>query len=331
MILKNNELHKLKSIKSNIYLLYGENEGYKLETINNFFVDNFKGSINKYDESEIIDKFDDIISSILNKSFFDNEKVIIISRVTDKIINFLDKLKNKNIENVKIIISAGSLDKKSKLRSYFEKDNDIICIAFYSDDSKTLSYLTYNFFKSKNISLSQENINLIIERARGDRNNLYKELQKIDIYLNNNNKITLDEIIKLTNLANNYSISELADNCLSKNLKKTISILNENNFSSEDYIILLRTLLLKTKRLLKLKKNHELEKDINKIITNFKPQIFWKEKDIVKKQIVNWTKNETENLIYEINDLELLVKKNSLSSLNLISDFILSTSKNTSN
>ena len=331
MIIKTFELQKIRTNKIKIFLLYGENDGFKNQLINEFFVKNFKENISRYEENEIINNYEIFISNILNKSFFENEKLIIISRSSDKILKVVEEIIKKNIEDITLIINSGSLDKKSKIRAFFEKNKNTICIPFYADDIKTLSSIAYNFFKNKKISTSQEIVNLLIERCRGNRENLNNELKKIENFSANNGKITINEILKLTNLAENYSISELINNCLSKNSRKTINILNENNYSSDDCILILRTMLQKVKRILKLKKEIEKSKNIDQAISSFKPPIFWKEKEIVKQQTLNWTTKNAENLIYQINEIEILIKKNAVNSLNIISDFIINKSNKTNN
>ena len=183
------------------------------------------------------------------------------------------------------------------------------------------------FFKKKNISISQESIDLLVNRSNGDRRGLNNELEKIENYLINKKKITIEEIHTLTNLSENYSISELVDNCLAKNRSKTLDILNENNFSFEDAIIIIRTFLIKTKRLIRLNQNLQSYKTIEQTVINFKPPIFWKDKELVKKQIKIWTIDKTYKLIEEIDKIELNIKKNSINSLNILFDFILNTSK----
>ena len=168
-------------------------------------------------------------------------------------------------------------------------------------------------------------INLIIERCRGDRQNLFNEIEKISSLLLSKKKITTEDVIKLTNLAENYSISELADNCLAKNTNKVNKILNENKFSSDECILILRTLLFKTKRLLELSRKNIQNKNVEQTISSSRPPIFWKDKQIVKNQIMNWKVNEVENLIINIKNLEIDVKKHASSSLNLVLDFILNT------
>ena len=327
MIIKTFEIEKLKKIKEKIILLYGENEGFKNQIFKEIFAINFKKKIESYDENEILNNFDNFIASILNKSFFDESKLILISRVTDKIIKLVDILQNKNISDTTIVLNTNILEKKSKLRSKFEKEKSLICIAFYKDDNKTLRQIANNFFIKKKISLSQEIINLIVERSSGDRINLSNELEKISLFLINKKKINIEDVIKLTNLAENYSISELADNCLSKNLIKVNKIFNENAFSLDDCILIIRTLLMKSKRLLEIKKTQSTNKNIEEIISNFRPQIFWKEKDIVKNQINKWNLKDTEKLVYKINEVEMTVKKNYPSALNIVSDFVLSSAK----
>tara|TARA_B100000965_G_scaffold257707_1_gene217131 strand:- start:469 stop:1452 length:984 start_codon:yes stop_codon:yes gene_type:complete len=327
MIIKAYEYKKIKKLKNNFYLFYGENEGYKKQLIKDIFFDNYKENIQRFDESEILNNFENFISNQINKSFFDESKLILISRVSEKIIKLIHEFLDRNINDITVVLNADTLDKKSKLRSLFEKDKTLICIPFYKDDNRTLIQLANNFFRSKKISISQEIINLIVERSSGDRINLNNELNKISLFLLNKEKINIEDVIKLTNLAENYSISELADNCLSKNIKKINKIFNENIFSVDDCILIVRTLLLKSKRLLEIKKMNNSNLNIEQVISNYKPPIFWKDKEIVKNQASKWSQKEAEKLIYRIHDIELMVKKNYYNSLNIISDFILNTAK----
>ena len=327
MIIKAFESQKIKELNNNFFLFYGENDGYKNQVIKEIFIDNFKENIERFEENEILNNYDNFISSLNNKSFFDESKLILVSRVSEKIIKLINELLNRKINDVNIVLNAGILERKSKLRLMFEKDKNLICIPFYRDDSRNLIQLANNFFRNKKILISQEIINLIVERSSGDRINLNNELNKISLFLKNNEKITIEDVIKLTNLAENYSISELADNCLSKNMKKINKIFNENIYSVDDCMLIIRTLLIKTKRLLKIKKIHKTNKNVEEIISNYKPSIFWKDKEIVKNQISKWNLKDTEKLIYKINDIELIVKKNYQNSLNILSDFILETAK----
>ena len=331
MIIKNNELQKLKAANCNLYLLYGENRGFKNQFIYENLSSEFKENIFKYNESEIFNDYNDFISSILNKSFFEEKKLYIISNVTEKILVLIEDFISSNIEDITIIIVASILDKRSKLRNFFEKEKNTICIPFYSDQNRTLSFLASNFFKEKKISISQEVINFLVERCRGDRSNLNNEMNKIYNYAYEKSKVSFDEVYKITNLAENYSVNELIDNCLAKNKKRISAILNQNNFSDEDCILILRTMLNKSKRILKIKKEINDVRNIDSIISSFKPPIFWKDKEIVKTQIMNWDAIEIENLIYKINDIEFIVKKNTINTLNIVSDFILNTSSKPNN
>ena len=331
MIIKNNELQKLKATKCNLYLLYGENRGFKNQFIYENLSLEFKKNIFKYNENEVFNDYKDFMTSILNKSFFEEKKLYIISNVSEKILVLIEDFISSNIEDITIIIVASILDKRSKLRNFFEKEKNTICIPFYSDQNRTLSFLASNFFKEKKISISQEVINFLVERCRGDRSNLNNEMNKIYNYAYEKSKVSFDEVYKITNLAENYSVNELIDNCLAKNKKRISAILNQNNFSDEDCILILRTMLNKSKRILKIKKEINDVSNIDSIISSFKPPIFWKDKEIVKTQIMNWDAIEIENLIYKINDIEFIVKKNTINTLNIVSDFILNTSSKPNN
>ena len=330
MIIKSFEINKINFDQNKLVLFYGKNEGFKNEATNNLIKD--KDEITKYEEKEVLENINDFIESILSKSLFESEKIIIIKRVTDKILKIIDEIDSKNIEDIKIILNADNLEKKSKLRSLFEKDKKYICVPFYPDTDQTLSKLTYDFLKKKNISISPSNINLIVNKCNGDREILLNELNKIEYFSKNGKKITAENIAKLTNLIENHGISELIDNCLAKNKKKIVNILNENNFNNEDCILITRAFLNKAKKILKLSSEFQNNKNIDLTISSAKPPIFWKDKEITKQQIYKWTPENIKQLIYKLSEIELLIKKNINNSINLITDFILyQASSNTNN
>ena len=330
MIIKSFEINKINFDQNKLVLFYGKNEGFKNEATNNLIKD--KDEITKYEEKEVLENINNFIESILSKSLFESEKIIIIKRVTDKILKIIDEIDSKNIEDIKIILNADNLEKKSKLRSLFEKDKKYVCVPFYPDTEQTLSKLTFNFLKKKNISISQSNINLIVNKCNGDRETLLNELNKIEYFSKNGKKITADNIAKLTNLIENHGIAELIDNCLAKNKKKIVNILNENNFNNEDCILITRTFLNKAKKILILSSEFQNNKNIDLTISSAKPPIFWKDKEITKQQIYKWTPKNIKQLIYKLSEIELLIKKNINNSINLITDFILyQASSNTNN
>ena len=330
MIIKSFETNKIKLNKNKFVLLHGKNEGFKSEVINNLLRE--KKEIKRYEEKEILDNAETFIENLISQSLFESEKIFIIRRVTDKLLKIIEEISSKNIEDVIIFFIAESLEKRSKLRSLFEKDKYYACVPFYPDTNQTLSELTYNFLRKKNISISPSNINSIVNRCSGDRENLLNELKKMEYFSKNGKKITPETITKLTNIIENHSVGELVDSCLIKNKKKIIYILNENSFANEDCILITRTFLNKTKKLLKLAKEFQNNKNIDLTISSARPPIFWKDKEITKQQIIKWTPKNIKKLIYKLNDIELLIKKNINNSINLLTDFILhQTSSNTNN
>ena len=321
MILKSFELNKIDLKRNKIILIYGKNEGLKNESLN-LILKNSK-HISNFDEKEILENSISFLESTLSRSLFENEKVIIIKRSTDKILKIIEEIESRNIEDINIIINAENLEKKSKLRSFFEKSKNHICIPFYPDNEQSLSKICLNYFQAKKVPISQSSINLIVSKCNGDREILLNELKKIELFSINKKKISKDEITKLINLLEDHDISILVDNCLAKNEKKTINILSENNFSNEDSILIIKIFLNKTKKILKLSSEFEKNQNIDATINSSKPPIFWKDKEITKQQIYKWKPKDLKNLIYKTNEIELNIKKNLNNSLNIITDFIL--------
>jgi len=321
MIIKTYEINKVKN-NSNFYLIYGKNEGLKNDCKKEILKIS-KGKIFNYDEKQVLEETEIFFESTLSGSLFEDDKIIIINRSSDKILGVVNELIEREIQNIKIIINSGILEKKSKLRSLFEKNKKLICIPTYPDNNETLSRLASIFFKKEQISISQQNINLIVNKCNGDRHNLNNEMEKISRYASRKKNLTTEEILKLVNLSENHGFSELIDNCLIKNKNKIMNILNENNFSNEDCIIILRTFLMKAKKILKLSLELEKNNDLNKTIASAKPPIFWKDKEIVKTQLNKWKSDKIKKLIYQLNDIELQIKKNLNNPILITTNFIL--------
>ena len=326
MIIKSYEISKQKFDKQNFFLVYGENEGLKNETIQ-ILKKNFNGNIERYDETQILNNHENFYEKIFNQSLFEKEKIIIINRCSEKIFEIIEKLLDKNITDIKIILNANILERKSKLRNLFEKSKKLVVVPTYKDTSIALIEIAKKFFNNYKISISQETINLLVDRCNGDRGHLKSELDKILIYIHNKKSINLNEIHILTNLSENFSINELVDSSLSKNARRTSKIINESNYKSEDGILILRTFLQKAKRLLKLYEQKSESISLDSLINNYKPPIFWKDKPIIKKQLESWSKSEIEDLIVNINKTEIFLKKNNSINLMLVYNFIYETSE----
>ncbi len=325
MIIKTFEITKNKFYKQNFFLVYGENEGLKNEVIENL-KKNFSENIENYDESQILADKVFFYEKIFNQSLFEKEKILVVNRCSEKIYEVVENILEKGISDTKIILKANILEKKSKLRSLFEKDKNLIIVPAYKDTSLSLLEIARKFFYNYKISISQEAINLLVSRCNGDRGHLKSELDKVLTYMHGKKNINLEEIYKLTNLSENFSINELVDNSLSKNYQKTSEIISESNYKLEDGMIILRTFLQRAKRLLNIYEKQENNVNFDSLINDYKPPIFWKDKPIVKKQLENWSKSRIKDLINNINKTETYLKKNSSIGLMLVFNFIYETS-----
>ena len=320
MILKSFEVNKTNISKFKLFIIYGENEGLKKE-ITEKIKNNNEGKKINYEEIQILKEKSNFFSEIKNRSLFNEKRIFLIERCTDKISEIiLEICENKNDDI--LIFSCGILEKRSKIRNNLEKSKFVAVIPTYKDNSESLITIAKSFFAEKKISISFETLNLLVNRCRGDRGYLRKELEKISNYLLDKKVISLKEILTLTNLSENYSAGELVDASLSKNIYKTKEILNENNYSPEDTFLILRVFLQKTKKILNLLENLDNEKDVEKVISLHRPPIFWKDKPIIKKQLQLWTQKRIRELIIKLNKIEVEIKKNNSISLILMKNFV---------
>ncbi len=323
MILKYFELNRLNLEITNFLLFHGKNEGYKNEEINKI-TNKFNIKVKNYDEKQVIDNTEEFFVNNLNKSLFDSDKIIIINKCSDKILKIIEELIDRNINDIIFILNSDALEKKSKLRNFFERSKkNLVSIAFYPDNFDTLLRIARQTLREKKILLSSECINVLVSKCASDRKNLLNEIEKIELYLKDKKKINNEEVFKIINLSENHSVNELINSCLSKNQKKLFNILNDNIFSNEDCIVIIRSLLRKTKNLLNLITEFHLNKNIDTTIDKAKPPIFWKEKNVIRDQMNIWSIKKLKKLIIEINDIEYQIKKNSYNSINLTTNFLL--------
>ena len=316
--------YKIKSAlqENRFYLFYGENIGLKEEVILELRKKSPDSECLNYFEKDILQDTNLFYEDIFSKSFFNDKKLIIIKDSSDKFLEIAKSILEKGLQDLTIVLVADNLDKKSKLRGYFEKEKDLYCVPFYKDENSTLNTLTINFFNKEKISISQELINIIVSKCSRDRKNLLNELNKIKLFLQDKKKIDKFTLSKIINLADDHSLNEIVDNTLLKNKNQVSKMLNENDFVFEDMIILIRSFLKNIKRLLNLKAQLGAKDNINEIIQNYKPPIFWKDKEIVKRQSELWEKSELILLIKKTNDTELMLKKNSQIYKQIIGNFI---------
>ena len=320
MILKSYEVNKTNISKFKLFIIYGENEGLKKEIIEKIKNNNEGKKIN-YEEIQILKEKSNFFSEIKNRSLFNEKRIFLIERCTDKISEIILEICENENDDI-LIFSCGILEKRSKIRNNLEKSKFVALIPTYKDNSESLITIAKSFFAEKKISISFETLNLLVNRCSGDRGYLRKELEKISNYLLDKKVISLKEILTLTNLSENYSAGELVDASLSKNIYKTKEILNENNYSPEDTFLILRVFLQKTKKILNLLENLDNEKDVEKVISLHRPPIFWKDKPIIKKQLQLWNQKRIRELIIKLNKIEVEIKKNNSISLILMKNFV---------
>ena len=327
MILKSYEVKKNGSNfqKNNFFLLYGENIGLKKDI--KVFIEaqikqkNEELEILSFYESEIIENDENLYNFIYSGSLFSDKKIIIIYEASDKIFNKINNIYDKYPENIFLIILAGILEKKSKLRSFFEKKKEIVCIPCYLDNEKDLEIIAQSELKKNNIILSREVINVLVEKSNADRNNLRNEIEKIKSYALNKKNLELGKIKSLINFSGDYKSDILINECLCGNISQYKKIISELYVNTANQILLLRILSNKIQRLLKIKEQKNESNNIDNLINASKQIIFCKEKPLVKKQLSIWNQDDLKKVSEDINNTELLCKKNPQISTSIILNF----------
>ena len=314
-------------LDKNLFLFYGENLGLKNELKDKIKFQNKNAEIINLSQDDIINNIDNFLNEILNISLFDEKKIYFINQVNDKILDAI-KIIEPKIDYQKIYLISESLDKRSKIRNYFEKSNNCGVVACYNDNEISFKKIIIERLKNYK-GVTAENINLISDKCNFNRDKLNNELDKIyTFFLGKNIDRHKLEILLDNKINNDFSL--LKDEAFNGNKIETNKLLSDTIIDSEKNVLYLNII---NQRLLKLNEIFKLigQTNLEKAIDMLKPPIFWKDKPLVTHQIRSWEKEHLKNLIYKTNEIELLVKKNSVLAKNILADFIIDNSKKTNN
>jgi DNA polymerase-3 subunit delta len=326
MLIKSYEISKKNLNSLNFFLIYGKNIGLKQDITKSVLATkekrNAKYKQYEFEEEEIIKNQNNFFNLIFSGSLFDEKKAIFINRTTDKLFYLINEISKKDVKDIIIFFKADELEKKSKIRNLFEKNKNLVCVACYQDNNFNLIKIINDEINQLKIKLSNESINLLIERASGDRNNLRNEINKLKSFAYNKKVISYDQVKELTNVAENYQNDYIINICLNGDKKRLNKTLGENNFFPEDFFILLKIFSKKIHRLLNIIILNRSEKNIDQIFNQIRPPIFWKEKEDVKKQVLLWSEKKLNLIIKKTNEIELSCKKNHEIATNIVFDFL---------
>ena len=299
-------------LKNNILLFYGENLGLKNDFKKQLKLNNTNASVVRFTQEEVLKNQNYFIENLLNMSLFNEEKIYFIEQVNDKILGLLEILRNK-IEDQKICLFGEILDKKSKLRSEFEKSKELGIVACYNDNEINIKKIILERLKGYE-GLSTMNINLIIENSNLDRTKLNNELDKIETFFESR-KIINSELIKLLNINENDNFSLLKDTVLKGNIKNTNKLLSDTTIEDDKTFYYLNSI---NKRLFTLNKLFSIKnQSVNQALSNLKPPVFWKDKPHVIEQARKWNKNKIKYILKKTFDLEIKFKSNSILNKNI--------------
>ena len=297
----------LSSINENIFLFYGENLGLKND-LKNKIRDFFREALIKnLDQEEILADENEFFSELLNKSLFEDTKIFFINQVNDKILRLIKEIEGKE-NNQKIFLFCELLDRRSKLRNYFEKSNTLGIVPCYTDNEISLKKIILNKLKGYT-GLTSQNLNIILENCSLDRSKLNNELNKIATFFENK-IIDTNKLETLLNLKVNDSFDLLKDQALIGDMNKTNKLISETILENEKnifYLSIINQRLMKLLEINEIAKNNRIEDAIGKI----KPPIFWKDKAIFNLQARKWNKCKLKKILDHTYKVELKIKSNS--------------------
>ena len=301
------------TLKSNITLFYGENIGLKKEFKDLIKFNNKNKEIIKFIQDQILKNENILFNEINNVSLFEKEKIILIDNVDDKILETLKEIEDK-LNDIKIYIFSEILEKKSKIRNYFEKSKKYGIVPCYQDNEIGLKKIINNKLKGYE-GLTPYNVNLIFENCDFDRSKLLNEIEKIKIFFDKKKIETID-LQMLLNIKSSDNFDYLKDEALTGNKIKTNKLLSQTIIETEKVMYYLNSINQRLDKLMEI--NQSDEKNLIGIIDNLKPPIFWKDKPKVIEQAKKWSLEKTKKMKEKTYNFEVYIKSNSIVNKDLL-------------
>ena len=307
----------------NIYkvnLIYGENYHLKNEIVEKlckiFKKNNYK--ITFFKQEEIIKNITILENYINQDSLFGDKEIIIIRDTTDKLLNYIE------IENFikKIVLISETLPKNSKLRILAEKQKMISCIPCYEDDEKTLKNILRQGINMLGLKINNETIEQLFNLNKLNRNDINSGLEKLKL-ISSEKKLDNEIISSLFNTTSSFDAFEISNVLLTSNKKELNKIFSSFYHFSFNFNEIIGPLKYKINKLISIYEFNLDEKNAAKMIEEYKPPIFWKEKNIVLTQMSKWTKDELNILLEKINQIEIMCKINYEISETIFNKFLL--------
>ena len=301
-------------LDKNLFLFYGENLGLKNEFKDKIKFQNNNAEIINFSQDDIINNIDNFFNEILNISLFDEKKIYFINQVNDKILDAI-KIIEPKIDSQKFYLMSESLDKRSKIRNYFEKSNNCGVVACYVDNEISFKKIIIERLKNYK-GVTTENVNLISDKCNLNRDKLNNELDKIyTFFLEKNIDRNKLEILLDNKINNDFSL--LKDEAFNGNRIETNKLLSDTIIDSEKNILYLNII---NQRLIKLNEVFKLigQTSLEKAIDMLKPPIFWKDKPAFLKQAKKWNMNKIKKILNKTYNLELEIKSNSIVNKNIL-------------
>jgi len=322
MILKSYEVeNNIQNInKFKFILIYGENIGLKEVLKKNIINLKNKADIINFYQEDITKNKDIILNEVKNVSLFVQEKVIIVNQVSEKLVDEIEFLLDCK-EDIKIILIADLLDKKSKLRNLFEKESNLAIIPCYSDNDITLRKVVLTELKEfKN--LNSNTINMILGYSNLERKTILNNLEKIKSFYENK-VLSEDSLETLLNSDRNEMFENIRDAALSGDKTKLNALLSNFSFSNEDSFLYLNMINYRLIKLLDIHKKNTNNKDFSVTISKMRPPIFWKDKPILLKLLKKWDKQSVIDALIYLGQTEEKIKKNSaINNLTMVKNSI---------
>ena len=310
MILKSYILEKDYNYFENykIFLFYGENQGLKREFKEKLKIQNKNQEILNLFQDEIIKNKNILVNEVSNQSLFKEKKIIFIDQVNDKILDAIEEI-IEYVQNEKIFLFSDILDKKSKLRSYFEKSKSCGVTACYQDNEITIKKIIMERLNGYQ-GLTSQVTNLITQSTGLDRNKVNNEIDKI-ICCFEDKKIDLKKIDLLLNVRTNDDFNLLKDEAINGNKINTNKLLADTVFEIENNIYYLNSINQRINKLNEIENMKKENSNIESLISSLKPPVFWKDKPMLIQQSKKWNKNKIQEALEKTYNTEIEIKSNS--------------------
>ena len=261
--------------------------------------------------------------AIMSLSMTGGNRLVIVRECTDALASTLEEIGRFELTEAKLLILAGSLSPRSKLRKVFEESKRLGALPCYTDQEGDLKSLIQATMDDAGISIKPDAMDYLISHLGSDRLTTRAELDKLILYAGADDKLDLQSVVELVGDGGPMVLDAIAWGVADANIETLLLALNRYDSTSQNPISCLRTTISHFQKLRTARTLLDQGYSPKDAAASLRPPIFWNKVPQFQKQLTQWSIQQINGALNRLSEAEALCKTTGYPSMTIASQILL--------